>query len=1146
MEDKVITGNKILRIQLLKFLWLPVFMLCINLNGAFAQDHRALLVDLNGQKLSSMHDQNASSHRLMKIIHLDGGQKSLREVLQDIADQAGLKLSYSEQLIPLTKKVNVKQARVTAEQALWRVLEGTSLRFGVSASGQLFFFEMQKANSTIQQEIVTGTVTDASTGETLPGVNVVVKGTSTGTATNSDGEFELTVESLQDTLVFSFIGYQTREIPINGRTEIDLALTSQAIFGEELVVVGYGVQRKSEVTGSVGVVSGKDLEAHQSSFNALQSLKGKVPGVTIFQNSGSPTGDNRVVIRGVGTINASSDPLYVVDGVQRDNINYMNPNNIESIEVLKDASSAAIYGARGANGVILITTKRGGDSEETTVSYDGSISLGRMEGKMDAMNAEEFMQVQKMGYENAPLYDDYAPGNEPKIDLSDERLFDSQGNSRYDTDWQEEATRTAISHDHQISIQSGGEKSSYGGFLNYSNKEGVFLNSWLERVNVKIVYDANPTEWFSLGTNLSISKNWENEIEVAGGGGQIPKRTMIEYPPIFPVTWSDGVFTNSTQVDGLTFEGNPNPVHRLLEEDKLRNRSNIFGNTYLEFQITPSLQLRSQFGIDNELFEARYYAPSNLIKSPGFPNGHASISTNETIFWQNENYLTYQNEFGSHRINSVLGASWQQKSFRGNSVNANGFPSDFFKYNSIDAATNFNPTPSSNKWDWTMNSYFTRTTYSYDDRYTLTFTGRVDGSSRFGKNNKYGFFPSVGASWLVSNEEFMSGVNVIDHMRIRSSYGITGNTEIGLFQSLATIGSGTTLIGGTRQSSSFVQRLPNPDLEWEKTKQFDLGLEFELFNQAVTLEADYYYKLTEDLLLERPVPTTTGFGSVSDNIGSVSNRGVDFIITTRNIQTSDFIWTTTLNFNYNKNRVESLGVNNEDIFPGPFAFGGSQTILRVGEPVNSFWGFERLGTWNTDEAAEAAEAGKIPGMAKRSNEKKILGNGMPDWKGAFINKFNYGNFDATIELQFTWGVDVMQRFLLTGEDRQGLTNGLSTQLYDSWTPDNQDTMVPRIRHTVLSGQDLAVDSHWIVDGSYLRGSLFSVGYSFEQSMLEKFGIRRLRTSVSLENAFVIHDDDFKGHDPEGTSHFGSQFGQNIIFYSYPKARTLSLGLNIEF
>lgn len=984
---------------------------------------------------------------------------------------------------------------------------------------------------------VSGTVTEEN-GEPLIGVNVTVSGTTIGTSTNADGEYTLSVSDPDVVLVFSYTGFQQQEIEVEGRSTIDVVLTPDTAQLEDLVVVGYGTQRRSDITGSVGIVSAEALE--QPTFNTLQSLRGKVAGVNVFTNSGSPTGSNRVVIRGVGTINASSSPLYVVDGVVMENIDFINPNDIESIEVLKDASSTAIYGARGANGVILITTQRGADAGEgITVSYNSDVSMGMMRGKMDLLDADQFMEVLERGYENATKYGDYDPGEEPVLTRSDPRLFDESGNPIYNTDWQDEATRTAFSHNHQLGIQTGNENSSFGAFLNYTDREGIMLNSYMQRASLKLVYDVTPRDWLTLGTNLSLNRTWENNIQ-EDGGNQMPRRTMIEMPPIYPVTFDDGSWANSFSADDdYGFEAMANPVHVLETQDRLRDRTQIFGNSFVAVQLMENLEFRSQIGIDNMLYENRDYNPTDLINISA-PDGYAGIGNSEMFFWQSENYLTYIEEADAHRINAVLGASWQQRNFRSNNLSANGFTDNFFRFNNIGTATDPNP-PSSYADEWTMNSYFARASYTYDNKYMVTFTGRIDGSSRFGENSKYGYFPSAGLAWLVSDEDFMSNISQIDVLRLRTSYGITGNSEIGLYQSLATIGSGTALIGGERQPSSNVQRLANPDLEWEKTYQFNVGFELNMFNQFLSLETDYYHKLTEDLLLNRPVPTTTGFGSITDNIGSVSNRGVDFMVTTRNIRTSDLLWSTTLNFNYNENRVESLGAEDEDIFPGPGWVSGSQTILRVGEPVASFWGFERLGTYGTDEADEGT-----PGTAKRSEDRKILGNGLPDWTGSFINRFNYRNIDFTLDLQFVYGVEIVQQFLHSTEDRSGYASGLETILTEAWTEENQNTMVQEIRNAPLNGQSSELDSHWVVDGSYIRGNLISLGYSIDQSKLAAWGLNHLRFTASVENAFVIHSDDFKGYDPESTSWGGNQWGQNIFFFQYPKPRTFTLGVELRF
>lgn len=992
----------------------------------------------------------------------------------------------------------------------------------------------------IMQQTISGVVTDGETGDPLPGVSILAQGTTTGTVTNMNGEYRLSVADDVTTLVFSSIGYTTEEVAINNRTTINLELMPDIQSLSEVVVVGYGTQKKSDVTGAIGMVSSEELLKAPVN-NALQGLQGKVAGVNVFLNSGSPTSSPRVLIRGLGTINANSSPLYVVDGVVMEDIQFLNPNDIQSMEVLKDASATAIYGSRGANGVILVTTKRGANTEGLIVGYDGYVSVGTLRKKMDLLNAEEWLDVVRIGMENTPKY---RPDSNPVFTTNDPNLFDENGNPLYDTDWQEEATRTAVSHNHQFSIRQKSEKSSYGAFLNYSRMEGIMLNNYLDRVYGKIAYEGKPKDWFTFGFNLLANYTKENEFD-EGGGYQMPRRTMIEMPPIFPVRFPDGTYSNSQMIsDPYNLEAMANPVHVLETQDRIRKRTQLFGNTYFVFHLADGLDLRTQFGFDKHDRLFQNYSPTDLINISD-PLGTANQANERVMYWQEETFLNYNKDFGQHRINGVLGLSWQQRIQEGFGITTRGFADDFFRFYNMGAASQPDA-PSSYYDEWTMNSYFLRGGYTYADKYMLTLTGRIDGSSRFGENNKYGFFPSVGVGWMLSEESFMENSDFISQLKLRSSYGITGNTEIPIYQSLATVSSGTVLLNGQRATSSVVNRLSNPNLEWEKTEQFDIGFNLAMFNYKVSLEFDYYYKLTTDLLLNRPLPQTTGFGSVFDNIGSVSNRGVEVMLNTTNFESNQFSWNTTLNFNYNQNRIEKLGENDEDIFPGPNWVSGSQTILRVGEPLSSFWGYERLGTWNLDEADEAEAVGAVPGEAKRSAEQKIIGNGLPKWTGSFINNFRYGNFDFSVDLQFVYDVDILQQFYHSTEDRSGIANGLRTILTEGWTPENQNTMVQEIRNQAYAGQNSQVDSRWIADGSYLRGNLITLGYNFDNAMMERMNIGNLRVYASVQNAFVISSDDFQGLDPEATSWGGNQWGQNMFFFQYPRPRTYTVGVNLQF
>ncbi|MBO0355073.1 TonB-dependent receptor [Muricauda ruestringensis] len=1101
-------------------------------------------------------------------ISLEANNVRLKRILNEIERKSDYSFFYNNSIVDVYSKKSLKVENKTLDAVLNELFSESDIAFSFVRNQIILFpknnpeikdkiesllskhnidkvptaLSPDRINELIRTNVqftVNGKVVD-NAGTPIPGVSILVQGTSKGTTTDFDGNYSIMADA-GDVLMFSYIGFVTQEIEVTGEQTIDVTLKENVAALDEVVVVGYGTQKKSDLTGAVGAVDSETLLKAPVS-NALQGMRGKVAGVNVFLNSGSPTGSPRIVIRGVGTINSSTDPLYVVDGVVMDDIQFINPNDIERMEVLKDASSAAIYGARGANGVVLITTKRGSKDEKISIGYDGFLSVGSIRKKMDLLNAEEWLEVVRTGMENTPKYRPDDPA--PVFTTNDPNLFDAQGNPLYDTDWQDEATRTAYSNNHQLSIQQGSEKSSIGVFLNYSHIEGIMLNNELDRISGKIAYDVTPKDWLKLGVNLLVNDVKDTEFE-EGGGGQTPRRTMIEMPPIFPVKFPDGTWSNSQMIsDAYNLESMSNPVHVLETQERFWERNQLFGNFYVNFTIMPGLEFRTQFGFDKNIRNKKEYSPRDLVNISA-PNGFARIFNEKSTYWQQENYLTYNKEFGDHRINTMLGISWQERTYESSNIFARGFSDDFFRYNNIGSASNPSA-PESTTNEWALNSYFLRAGYTFKDKYLLTLTGRVDGSSRFGEDNKYGFFPSIGAGWNISEEAFMQDVTAINRLKLRGSYGITGNTEIAPYSSLATVSSGTVLLNGTRVSSSSVNRLSNPGLEWEKTSQFDIGLDLAAFDYRLRLEFDYYDKLTKDLLLDRPVPYTTGFTSVRDNIGSVSNKGIEAMITGEIIRKADFGWETSFNMNYNKNRIESLGENDEDIEPGPFWVSGSQTILRVGESLSSFWGYERLGTWGTDEAAEAAEVGAVPGEAKRSAEKKILGKGLPDITGSFINTFRYKNFDFTADIQFVAGVEIMQQFYHSTEDRSGIANGLATILYDGWTESNQNTQVQEIRNQAYAGQNSQVDSRWVVDGSYIRGNLFSLGYNFNQQFLDIMGLNRLRVYASLENAFVIHSKDFQGYDPEATSWGGNQWGQNIFFFQYPKPRTFTIGCSLKF
>ena len=1005
-----------------------------------------------------------------------------------------------------------------------------------------------------QGKKVTGVVIDG-TGEPVIGANVVVKGTTNGTITDFDGNYTIEGVSANDVLVISYIGYLSQEVPVGNQSMIKVTLKEDTQTLDEVVVVGYGTMKKSDVTGSISTAKGDDLVKNQS-FSALDNLRGKVSGVNIFSNSSQPGAySNRVVIRGIATINSSSNPLYVVDGVVMENFDLVNPNDIESMEVLKDASAAAIYGARGANGVIMVTTKRGKkDGEGVAISYQGSVSVSSIARKMDLLNAQEWTDTFMKGLENENKW----LGTNWSLNrtdwFTDRNYFDANGNPIYDTDWQDEATRTAVSHNHQLNIQQAGKNSSMGAFLNYTDQQGIMLNTYNKRLNAKMAYDADPTKWLSTSVNVLVNHTW-GRYTPEDGGGQEARRTMIEMLPWLPV-YEPGTnkYTTSTSpsLSGFNLEGMSNPVFILNDQRRMKYNTQIFGNAALTFHLAEGLDLKTQFGLDSHNITYRGYSSVGL-NNISMPNGWAEYENWNTLYWQEETYLTYNKVLGDHRINAMAGLSWQERKYDYSRMYTENFTSDFFEDFNMDAGTK--PDAPKTYWErWAMNSYFLRFAYTFKDRYSATITGRYDGSSKFGKNNKYAFFPSAGLAWNITQEDFMSDQNTISNLKLHTSYGLTGNSEIGVYKSLATVTSETLLLNGTRNSYSYLNRLPNSDLRWEKTAQFDIGFDLGLFNNRITLDASYYNKKTSDLLLDAPVPHTTGFETVYKNIGSIRNQGLDLMLSTRNIDTKDFTWTTSINANFNKNKILSLGDNDEDILKNEWVSGAS--ILRVGESVGSFYGYKRLGVYTIEDYEAGNCEKKQIGRAKRSSEREIIGKGVPDWTGSMINTLRYKNWDFTLDLQFVAGVQTLQQFYHSTYDRFGQTNGLTNILYDAYNGTNPNSMQQAIWlfNGGHAGQDTLTDSQWVANGSYLRANLIQLGYTFDSNQLAKTPFSSLRLYLNVNNAFLITAKDFNGYDPESTSQISTsngavspeQFGQNMAFFSYPRARTFTLGVNVTF
>lgn len=1007
--------------------------------------------------------------------------------------------------------------------------------------------KIEKEIKTPFEQLVKGTVTDEN-GEPLPGVTVMVKGTSTGTITDVNGNFSLEVPSEESVLVFSFVGMQTVEKVVGDQTTMDIQLITDAKALEEVVVVGYGTLKKSDLTGSVASIKSEELLERQA-FSVGQALQGRIPGVDVYSNSAAPGATPKIRIRGINSINSSLDPLYVVDGVIGVNANALDPNNIESVEVLKDASSTAIYGARGANGVIIITTKRGLEGK-TVVSYDGFGSYSVPAKRIGTLSSQEFMDIYNLAFANAEKYDPqgFADGKyQPNKPEDFPELFDENGNPRYNTNWEELIYTPAWAQNHHIGVQGGAEKTLYSLSLGYTDQDGIMRNSWFKRYNAKFTLDSQVKDWLRIGGSVTGLMSKQRIADDASGALNVP-RMVFEAIPIIPIKYPNGNWAGNADWPGM--EGGENPVRLTEERERINNRMQLLGDIYLQFDITPDLEFKSSFGYDLVGNKNNYYSGRDVNGFSANQKGTADIFSANSYYWQSENYFTYNKGLfnNSHTLTGLLGLSWQEYYTENVFAAAQNFIDDFYGWHNLGVG-NVRSGIGSGDSRWALNSYFGRINYNILDKYIFTVTGRYDGSSKFGRNNKYAFFPSVGVAWRVSEENFFN-VDPISNLKIRASAGSTGNQEIGSFASLQFLGTETVLLNGDRQTGIYRSSFGNPDLKWEVTNQYDLGLELGLFNNRVNFMADFYYKRTNDLLLNAPIPWSTGLSSVTQNIGSVENKGIELSLNSVNISTDNFIWTTNFNWSANRNKILKLGINDDDIFPGPW-FLGQTNILRVGEPIGSLWGYKRLGTWGTDEAGEAAERNLLPGDLKWADlnddgkldaqDETIIGRAYPKWTMNIANTLRYRSFDFTFDIRVVQGVNTVNAVKHSVEDRQAIASGLRTML-NAWTPDNQDTYIAEIRH-YNAGYSTHMDDWWVEDGSFIRGQNFVLGYSLPEVNAENIGLQQLRFYVSAQNLFIITE--YTGYDPEATT-FGGQLTQNIEFFQYPKPRTFNLGVNVSF
>ena len=1013
----------------------------------------------------------------------------------------------------------------------------------------LILFQMLCSTLFAQSIEIKGKVTDMQ--GPLSGVTVQEQGSSTGVATDAEGNYSIK-SSGSSVLVFTSIGYIQQIIPANNRKVIDVLLVSKTNALDAVVVVGYGSQRKSDLTGAVGSVKAEALqERPAASLN--QALAGRITGANVSVNSGRPGGRANIRIRGNTSVSVSNNPLYVIDGVilnagglsnGSSPIDFINPNDIASIEVLKDASATAIYGARGANGVILISTKRGSQSGGK-VSYDVDFSQGTLPRKIPLLNSKEFLMVEDIAYKNAQKYDPvgFAGGKytDPKTKRTNPLLFDASGNPLYDTDWQDEAFQKAYTQNHQLAFTGGNSKDNYGVYLGYRNENGLVKNSWLKRYSARFVFDSQIKTWLKVGGSLGYNDQNESQIDPLGAGGIIAMRQVMEELPIIPVKYPDGRWGGNEDYPGM--EGGGNPVNIVNDRLYYLKTQTSLGNVYSNIALAKGLELRTTLGTNIINQRVDYYGSRTLNYISRNQGGDASVTNSRYNSWQFENYLTYNKKFKKiHSVNALLGLSWQHVDQFSATAQSQSFQDDYYQFNNLGAGAN--PiAPSSSTSAYGLNSYFGRVNYNLKEKYLVTLTGRADGSSKFGAANSYAFFPSAAVAWKLSEENFIRNIPAVSNLKLRASYGVTGNSEITPYQSLAGLGNYSLIFNNARAIGIGVNRLANPDLQWEKTLQVDAGLELGLFQNRISLELDVYRKLSTNMLLSAPVPSSSGFSTVTTNIGSMENRGIEVGLNTVNVSSKDFSWNTTFNISINKNKVIAL-TGGADIFSG-------STIIREGESVGSFFGFVHLGTYGTKDAELATKYLKKPGDIRyqdvnndgviNDRDRVIIGRGIPRAFGTFSNSFAYKNLELLFDIQFMYGNDIVFGSQHSAEDRQGIANSFKTVL-KAWTPENQNTPIAEFR-PVSAGYNTNLDSHRVQDGSFIRGRNLLLAYKFPSDVTERLHLSRLRIFASVQNFFLKTK--YVGYDPE-VSTSGGAFDQGVALYDYPKPRVFMVGLNVGF
>ncbi len=1050
---------------------------------------------------------------------LDYKNENIVNVLRDIEDQSTYRFFYNEE-VDLDFKVDVNLSNKPISEILKNVFEDTGVEYEVI--GRQIILKSKSDTKTVRPANVSGNVSDSS-GLPLPGVSIVIKGTTNGTITDFNGKFLLSDVPSDATLIFSFVGMKTQEVLVAGQTSFNISMTEDAIGIEEVVAIGYGTVKKSDLIGSVASVDATDISAVPVS-SIDQALQGRASGVQVIQNSGVPGAATTIRIRGTNSIQGGNNPLVVVDGFPiTGGMEILNPNDIEKIEILKDASSTAIYGARATNGVIIVSTKKGKEGK-LYIDFDSYYGIQDQSKKLDMLNAEQFMEVANLRAVN---------DSEPAL------FFPNPSDVTTDTDWIDELFDPSPIQSHTLTFSGGNDRIKFSHSFNYFNQNGILKNSHYIKGSMRNNLEVKMNDWLTIGNSILITRS-DREYSEDGGNRAVSEAHLA--PPTVPVYDENG---NYSYVNQYPFSPGAmdNPMMWINEFDDQTLTTSILDNFYGLFRITPELTFKSSLGVDFSNSQGSWYKTRLLLD--GAPGGKGGKSSYESYSLLNENILNYNKQFGDSKIDAIVGYNWQtfKETFFG--ASAFNYLTDDLGSNVLQAGSEPQP-PYSGASEWGISSCLARVNYTLKDRYLFSATVRSDGSSRFSEGNKWATFPSLGFAWRLTEEEFMQDIDWISNLKLRTSWGKTGNQAVSPYQTWSRMASVETVMGDKLQIGYKPANMANPDLKWETTTQFDLGLDFGILNERVRFALDYYSKKTIDLLARVDLPSSSGYLSTTQNIGEMQNRGLEFSVEAGIIET-DFKWDASFQISSNQNKILKLSKGADVFAPKVSNLIPSFHILREGEPISMFYGFVRDGYTDTgrnnylDFAGRDAEGNLVMEADGQitDDDRRIIGSPHPDFTFGLSNTFTYKGLTLNVF------IDGAQGFEVLWASKMGMQNSFSrggNQILDvltnHWAPGNTNAMNPIISSTNSFKQA----DDFIEDGSYVKIRTINLSYAIPTNNIT--WLRNAQVYLNAQNMFTFTK--YSGYDPEVSSFSSGDLRLGVASSAYPSTKTITMGVKLGF